>query len=149
MYSMWISIITWESSTERHVASAQRRHTMTTARAFDIKRFLKNRKIRILDKVYVIKFKVGMKSGGFIQENTGEIHIADDITNKYEIRRIIFHEVAHALMDSLTSPDATSAIARTKSQLRVEEYLVEFFSRGICILWVENKEFVTELLNME
>ena len=102
---------------------------MTTSKAsrFNIKNFLKNRKIRILDKVYVIKFKVGMKSGGFIQENIGEIHIADDITNKYEIRRIIFHEVAHALMDSLTSPDATFAISKTKSPLKVEEYSCRIF----------------------
>jgi hypothetical protein len=149
MCSTSISTITWESNTGLHDASAQKRHTMTTSRAFDIKKHIGNRKIRILDKVYVIKFVKNMKSGGFIQENTGEIHVADDITNKYEIRRIILHEVAHALMDSLTSPDATSAIARTKSQIKVEEYIVEFFSRGMCILWIENKEFLIPILEMD
>lgn len=124
---------------------------MNTSREYSskTKKYLNNRKVRILDTVFTIKFKDGLKSGGYTDIADGEILISNDIKSKYEIRRIIIHELGHALMNGLSDHQSHREVCKTGNTLKIEEYMVEFFSRGLAILYEENKEFLNVILKAE
>jgi hypothetical protein len=107
-----------------------------------IRKYLDGKKIYILDKVFIVKFSDNLKDGGHIDISTGIIEISSDISSPHEIRRILVHEIAHSMIDGFGGRETLPTVVKSKSNLRMEEYICEFFSFATCMLLKENFELM-------